>query len=176
MRKIILSVAVSLDGFVEGPKGEYDWCMTDPDYKMTDFLKRIDTILLGRKTYEMISAMGGNPPGFPKFTEYIFSNTLKKVKKGSHLINGDFKEEIEKIKAKKGKDIWLFGGPGLATSLINAGLLDEIIMAIYPVILGDGKSLFKNLNHRLSLTLLETKTYQTGLITLKYAINQNYIK
>jgi len=91
MRKVILGVAVSLDGFIEGPNGEYDWCFTDPDYSLKDFFKRIDTIFVGRKTYEMSSEMEGGGAGFPKFKEYIFSTTLDKVKAGATLIKGDIK-------------------------------------------------------------------------------------
>jgi len=80
-----------LDGFIEGPNGEYDWCFTDPDYSLKDFFKRIDTIFVGRKTYEMSSEMEGGGAGFPKFKEYIFSTTLDKVKAGATLIKGDIK-------------------------------------------------------------------------------------
>src|SRR4249920_1941811 len=110
MRKVILGLAVSLDGFIEGPKGEYDWCFIDPDYDFNEFFKRIDTIFVGRKTYEMSSEMEGGPPGFPKFKEYVFSTSLGNVKEGATLIKGDTKTEIEKIKKEEGKDIWLFGG------------------------------------------------------------------
>ncbi|HYJ64623.1 MAG TPA: dihydrofolate reductase family protein, partial [Parafilimonas sp.] len=99
MRKIILSVAVSLDGFIEGPNGKYDWCLTDQDYGLSDFFKRVDTLFMGRKTYEMSLAMADQvPSGFPKFKEYIFSTTLDKVKEGAILIKDDIKTEVEKIK------------------------------------------------------------------------------
>jgi dihydrofolate reductase len=170
MRKLILSVAVSLDGFIEGPKGEYDWCMTDPGYSLNDFFKRVDTIFVGRKTYQMSSGMEGGPPGFPKFKEYIFSTTLDKVKQGATLIKSDIKHEVEKIKEEKGKDIWLFGGASLTTSLMNLGLIDELLLAVYPVLLGGGKPLFNNIKDRINLTLVDTKAYSTGLISLTYNI------
>src|SRR5687767_6665705 len=101
MRKVILAVAVSLDGFIEGPQGEYDWCLPDPDYNFNEFFKRFDTVFVGRKTYEMSSAMEGGPTGFPKFKEYIFSTTLDKVKNSATLIKSDIKKEVEKIKEEK---------------------------------------------------------------------------
>lgn len=113
MRKVILAVAVSLDSFIEGPNGEYDWCSPNEGYSLEEFFKRFDTIFVGRKTYEMSSEMEGGPAGFPKYKEYIFSNTLKKVKEGATLIKGDIKTEVEKIKKERGKDIWVFGGHGL---------------------------------------------------------------
>jgi dihydrofolate reductase len=172
MRKLILAVAVSLDGFIEGPNGEYDWCFTDQDYGLKDFFKRIDTIFVGRKTYEMSLEMEGGGAGFPKFKEYIFSTTLDEVKEGATLIKEDVKTEVEKIKNEKGKDIWLFGGAGLTTSLMNLGLVDEISLAVYPILLGGGKPLFNNIKERIKLTLVDTRKYSTGLVSLTYNVVQ----
>jgi len=168
MRKVILSVAVSLDGFIEGPNGEYDWCVMDPDYNFTKFFARIDTVFVGRKTYEMSLEMEGGPEGFPKFKEYVFSTTLDKVKEGAILIRENIKTEVEKIKKEAGKDIWLFGGAGLTTSLMNLGLVDELSLAIYPIILGGGKSLFSNLKDRTQLRLVDAKSFTTGSVLLTY--------
>jgi dihydrofolate reductase len=173
MRKVILGVAVSLDGFIEGPNGEYDWCFTEPNYNLKDFFKRIDTIFVGRKTYEMSSKMEGGGAGFPKFKEYIFSTTLDKVKQGATLIKGDIKTEVRKIKNEKGKDIWLFGGASLTTSLMNLGLVDVLSLAVYPILLASGKPLFNNIKERIKLTLIDTKTYSTGLVSLTYSLGQN---
>lgn len=172
MRKIILGLAVSLDGFIEGPNGEYDWCFTDQDYGLSEFFTRIDAIFVGRKTYEMSLGMEEGPAGFPKYKEYIFSTSLQKVKEGATLIKGDIKNEVDKIKKENGKDIWLFGGAGLTTSLLNLGLVDELSLAVHPVLLGSGKSLFSNIKNRMNLTLLDTKTYSTGLVSLSYSLAQ----
>lgn len=173
MRKIILGLAVSLDGFIEGPKGEYDWCFTDQDYGLSDLFKRIDTVFIGRKTYEMTLAMGNNDSsGLPKFKEYIFSTTLTKVKAGATLISGDVKTEVQKIKKETGKDIWLFGGAALTASLLNLGLIDEFSLAVHPIILGGGKPLFNKIKDRVELKLSEAKTYSTGLVSLTYDLRQ----
>lgn len=172
MRKVVLGLAVSLDGFIEGPHGEYDWCTPDPEYNFDDFFKRFDTIFIGRKTYEMSSEMEGGPAGFPKFKAYIFSTTLDKVKDGATLVKGDTKTEVENIKKEQGKDIWLFGGAGLTTSLLNLGLVDELSLTVYPVILGGGKPLFNNVKDRINLVLLDTKAYSTGAVSLTYALRQ----
>jgi dihydrofolate reductase len=170
MRRLILGLAVSLDGFIEGPNGEYDWCFTDQDYGLSEFFKRIDALFMGRKTYELTQAMEDTAPsGFPKLQEYIFSTTLDKVKEGAIVINGDIKSQVEKIKKEKGKDIWLFGGAGLTTSLMNLGLVDELSLAVHPILLGNGKPLFTNIKDRIKLTLLDTKTFSTGLVTLNYS-------
>ena len=170
MRKVILGVAVSLDGFIEGPKGEYDWCFTDQDYGMSDFLKRVDSTFVGRKTYEMSLGMEGGNAAFPQLKEYVFSTTLNHVKKGSVLIKNDIQEQVEKIKRDSGKDIWLFGGARLTTSLMNLGLVDEVWVAIHPIILGAGKPLFNDIKGRVKLKLLDTKTYNTGLVSVVYEI------
>jgi dihydrofolate reductase len=172
MRKLILSVAVSLDGFIEGPNGEYDWCFIDKDYNFAEFFGRIDTVFVGRKTYEMAAEMEGGPEGFPKFKEYVFSTTLDKVKGGATLIKGNIKTEVEKIKNEAGKGIWLFGGAGLTTSLMNLGLVDELSLAVYPILLGGGKPLFSNLKDRTQLKLVACKPFSTGLVLLTYDLGQ----
>lgn len=173
MRKIVLQLAVSLDGYIEGPNGEFDWCFTDQDYGMSAFFKRIDATFMGRKSYELVLAMESEAPaGFPKMKEYVFSNTLAEVKKGVVLVKGDIKSEVKKIKRKKGKDIWLFGGAELISSLIDLQLVDEIILAVHPVILGSGKALFKDIEERTWLTLTDHKIYPNGLVFLTYTVNK----
>jgi dihydrofolate reductase len=173
MRKVILSVAVSLDGFIEGPGGEYDWCFTDQDYGMADFLKKIDTIFMGRKSYELVISMGDEAArGFPKMNEYVFSNTLNNVKEGMTLIKGKLKDEVEKLRSEPGKDIWLFGGAGLTTSFMNEGLVDEISVAVHPILLGKGKPLFTDIDQRIILKLKDSKTYDSGLVMLTYQVEK----
>ena len=175
MRKVILQLAVSLDGFIEGPNGEYDWCFTDQDYGMTDFFQRIDSVFYGRKSYELTLSMGESidesaMPAFPKLTEYVFSTTLQQVKPGAILVKGDIEEKVRRIKDEPGKDIWLFGGASLTASLMNLGLVDEISLAVHPIILGDGKPLFSQIASRIALTLMDTKRYSSGLVSLTYAL------
>lgn len=173
MRKILLQLAVSLDGYIEGPNGEFDWCFTDQDYGMSDFFKRIDSVFYGRKSYELVLSMESEaPPGFPKLKEYVFSNSLGGVREGAVLVKGDIKSEVEKIKNEKGRDIWLFGGAELISSLMNLQLVDEIILAVHPVILGAGKALFKEINERTWLTLTRHTIYPNGLVILSYIVKR----
>jgi len=176
MRKVILGLAVTLDGYIEGPNGEYDWCFTDQDYGLNEFFTRVDAIFIGRKSYEMTQQYADNNngevvPGMPEMTEYVFSRTLKSVKKGAELISENSVAEVRRIKELPGKDIWLFGGASLADALLKAGLVDELWMSVHPILLGSGKSLFYKHNSRIKLTLLESKTYETGLISLRYSID-----
>ena len=168
MRKIILNVAVSLDGFIEGPNGEYDWCFADDDYGMKEFLANTDAILFGRKSYELYTASFSHM--WNDRDHYVFSNTLQSLETGAVLINGDIKIKVEELKQKEGKNIWLFGGASLITSLLNAGLIDEFILSVHPIILGSGKPLFNNIDKRIWLKHTHTKTYKSGLIQNRYVL------
>lgn len=168
MRKIILGLAVSLDGYIEGPRGEYDWCFTDQDYGMSDFLRSIDTIFMGRKSFEVASAAGGETP-WKGFNTCVFSNTLTSLSApDTRLVTGDAVKEAQAIRSSPGKDIWLFGGAQLTKAFIDAGLVDELWLSVHPILLGSGKPLFQPLESRMTLRLLESKTYETGLVSLKY--------
>lgn len=173
MRKVILGLAVSLDGFIEGPKGEYDWCLSPPKKKMSEFINRIDAVFMGRKTYEMSLGMKGAGGGMPPMEEFIFSTTLGSVKKVM-LITGDLTKEVNKIRQDKGKDIWLFGGAGLIGSLVNLKLVDEINLSIHPILLGGGKPLFSNIKNRINLELFDFNNYPSGLVTVKYRLTKKH--
>ncbi len=166
MRKIILGLAVSLDGFIEGPNGEYDWCFTDQDYGLNEFSKRIDGLVMGRKSYEIMKGYDGTTPWSHAKT-YVFSHTLP-VTPGIELLKGDVEEIIKQLKQQEGKDIWLFGGADLTTQFINLNLIDEYWLSIHPILLGSGKPLFHDISTRKKLKLVESKTYETGLVSLKY--------
>jgi dihydrofolate reductase len=166
MRKIILNIAVSLDGFIEGPNGEFDWCFTDQDYGMRDFMTRIDTIFFGRKSYELMLKMSKNP--FPDKIKCVFSKTKKYAEGKTQSIDRDVKKEINLIKNQPGRDIWLFGGAELITTLINYELVDELQLAVHPLLLGQGKPLFKDISEKIEFSLIDTKAYSTGLVQLFY--------
>jgi dihydrofolate reductase len=175
MRKLILGLAVTLDGYIEGPNGEYDWCFTDQDYGLNEFFARIDAIFIGRKSYEIAqqyadSNNGEMVPGMPAMTEYVFSKTLTTVKEGAVLI--DSINQARRIKEQPGKDIWLYGGAELSDALMKEGLIDELWLSVHPILLGGGKALFRKQNSRTKLTLLKSKTYETGLVSLYYSINK----
>lgn len=169
MRKIILNVAISLDSLIEGPKGEYDWCFNDQDYGLTDFFEGIDAICFGRKSYELV--LQNNDGYFDAKKWYVFSKTLNEVKgRNATLINKDVAETVNKIKSEAGKDIWLFGGASLVTTFINEGLVDELQLAVHPILLGSGKVLFQNISKRIQLKLADSKMYDSGLVQLFYDV------
>ncbi|MCB0542141.1 MAG: dihydrofolate reductase [Saprospiraceae bacterium] len=166
MRRIILNVAVSIDGFIEGPAGEIDWCFIDQDYGMSAFFERIDTVLYGRKSYELMLAMGEKPN--PAHKHYVFSQTLKTVSEGFTLKNGAAVDEVTQIKKTAGRDIWLFGGARFAGAMIQAGLVDSLLLSVHPVVLGAGKPLFEGVEQRSEFVLKDVKSYDTGLVQLFY--------
>jgi len=161
MRKIILSVAVSLDGFIEGPNGEYDWCPPPAEKEMKEFMDDIDVIFMGRKSYEMAGTSM-----FPDKQCYVFSNTLKKADGNTKIISGDFAGAINDIKKQPGKNSWLYGGASLTTDFINHQLVDEMWLGLVPILLGSGKPLFQNITGR---QLFETDTafVSNGYFSLK---------
>src|SRR5919112_4713953 len=157
MRKIILNIAVSLDGFIEGPNGEYDWCFTDGDYGMETFLKQTDAIFFGRKSYELFTSSFSHMWNDKK--HYVFSNSLQQLHTKAILVKGDVATKVREIKDEEGKNIWLFGGAELSTFFMKEGLIDELLLAIHPVLLGSGKPMFGKMNKRTILKLTESKTY-----------------
>ena len=178
MRKLILGLAITLDGYIEGPNGEYDWCFTDQDYGLNKFFERIDAMFIGRRSYEMMQQYSENSkgevvPGMPALTEYVFSKTLTSVKESAVLISGDSIAEARKIKNQPGKDIWLFGGASLYKTLMKEGLVDELWMSVHPILLGSGKRLFQEQSSSTALRLLESKTYETGLVSVRYSVENS---
>lgn len=152
MRKVILGVAVSLDGFIEGPNGEYDWCPSPSKEEMDEFLDNIDVVFFGRKSYELFGTAE-----YASKTCYVFSNTLKAVEgKNTHLLSGDVVSAVKKIKSEEGKNIWLWGGASLTTTFMNAGLIDELWLGLVPVVLGAGKPLFQDIRQRTHFKVMDT--------------------
>lgn len=172
MRKIILNLAVSLDGFIEGPNGEYDWCLTDQDYGMEEFTAATDAIFIGRKSYELIA---NEPQAMFDKKIYVFSDTLTAVEGNAEIIrSADLLPMIDEIRHRDGKDIWLFGGAQLVSALMAHNYVNELLLSVHPVILGGGKPLFKDVKERTNLTLLDTLIYSTGLVQLQYAVNPRF--
>ncbi|XZF14560.1 dihydrofolate reductase family protein [Chitinophagaceae bacterium MMS25-I14] len=169
MRNILLNVAVTLDGYIEGPNGEYDWCFVDEneDYGMIAFLNRTDAIFYGRKSYETLLAAGPNP--FADKKQYVFSSTLRPTE-GITVLDGDATVHARAIKATPGKDIWLFGGAQLTEALMQAGLVDELVLSVHPLLLGNGKQLFRPQNSRQPLQLINSTAYDSGLVQLHYKV------
>jgi dihydrofolate reductase len=173
MRKIILNLAVSLDGYIEGPKGEIDWCLTDQDYGIDAFFESTDAIFMGRKCYDMID---GSPSPFAGKQIYVFTDSPFIIPNKDIIVIGskNFRKDIDTIRAQPGKNIWLFGGASLLSSFIKHNLIAEFVLSVHPVVLGGGKPLFYDVREKLDLMLLGSETFSSGLIQLKYAIRPKF--
>ena len=177
-RKIILDLAVTLDGYIEGPKGEIDWCIMEPEMDFGAFLDDIDAIFYGRKSYDLwgqfippIDATENDRDlwnAIHSKKKYVFSKKLKKIDGDAYLINKNIEEEVRLIKEEEGKNIWLYGGAGIITKFANLGLIDEYRLSIHPVILGGGKPLFVNIKDRAELELVNVNRLSSGVVQLCY--------
>jgi dihydrofolate reductase len=166
MRKIILNLAVSLDGYIAGPNGEYDWCFTDADYGMTDFLNSIDATIMGGKSYRLLLQYG---PPYPELMNYVFTRTEKNTPYSNvKFVSRDVPSFVRELTQEEGKNIWLFGGAEIIHALLEYDLIDEYMLSIHPVLLGNGLPLFGAIKTRKHFKLMDSISYPSGLVQLKY--------
>src|SRR5688572_15655674 len=169
MRRIRYQVATSLDGYIAGPKGEADWIIMDPDIDFSALFEQFDTFLLGRRTFE---AMGrGGQGGSPGMKTFVFSRTLRQQDyPGVTIVAEGAEETVAALRAEPGKDVWLFGGGALFRSLLDAGLVDTVEVAVMPVLLGGGVALLPPPARQTKLKLTGHKVYKTGIVSLEYEV------
>ncbi len=171
MRRVRYSVAMSLDAYIAGPNNEHDWIIMDPTIDFGALFSEFDTLLIGRKTFEVMNAgQGGSMPGMRVF---VFSKTLRAEDfPDVTIVSDDVVKTVAALKAEDGKDIWLFGGGELFRHLLEAGLVDTVEVAVVPVLLGQGIPLLPSVNAWTQLELTNTKTYPSGIISLSYAVRR----
>ncbi len=172
MRRIRYSVAMSLDGYIAGPNGEHDWIPMDPDIDFNAMITQYDTLLIGRGTYEPMVEAGR--VGMPGMKAYVISTTLRQEDHPQvTIINESVNERVAALREEAGKDIWLFGGGILFQSLLDAGLVDDVEVAIIPVILGGGIRLVPSALNHTKLQLTSHRIYEkSGTVLLTYAVSR----
>jgi dihydrofolate reductase len=187
MRKLVLFLHASLDGFVEGPNGEMDigWVSYDADLEIhaKEILSTADTVIWGRGTYQMMHNYWPSVLSNPSATEHelnhaewiektaklVFSTTLEKVEwNNSRLVKEDVEEEVKNLKQQQGKDMVILGSPRFAHHLMQLNLIDEYKITVSPVLIGSGLPLFQGLKDKINLKLIENKTFDSGAIGLVY--------
>lgn len=171
MRKITFGGANSLDNYLARSDHSVDWLMWGDEASavMAAFWTSIDTVLMGRKTYE-VAARNGLQSGYPGVKNYVFSRTLTEVPAGVTVASDDAVQFTRALKLQDGKDICLMGGGELARSLFEAGLIDEIGFNIHPVLLGNGIPLFHPMSRQIDLELKECRPFKNGCVYVMYRV------
>jgi dihydrofolate reductase len=173
LRKVTFRVANSLDNYIARKDQGIDWILGGEEAAsvMTEFWKKIDTVVVGRKTYEPVLKSGKPWPSYPGVKNYVFSRTLKDSSdKNVQIISEDAAEFIRKLKSEQGEEIFVMGGGELANSLFEAKLIDEIGLSIHPVLLGSGIPLFLDMDRQVDLELLECKSFKNGCVVITYRV------
>jgi len=172
MRKVTFGVSTSLDNYVARKDSGIDWILGDEEAasRMADFWKTLDTIVIGRKTYEPVLNSGKPFPTIPGVKNYVLSHTLKVSDKNVEIIREDAAEFVRKLKTEEGKGISVLSGGLLAKPLFEANLIDEVVVNIHPILLGSGIPLFHEMSQQIDLELIECKTFKNGCVSVTYRV------
>jgi dihydrofolate reductase len=167
--ELVYSVASSLDGFIAGPNGEYDWIIQDPTIDFGEIFGAFDAIVMGRRSYDLILREGRSPKEFG-MKVFVISTTLDAAQhRDVTVIAADVEKTVADLKRKPGKAIWLFGGGATFRSMLDAGLVDRVEISVIPIILGGGIRLVPE-GRRHSLVFKDSRTFPSGIISLTYAV------
>jgi dihydrofolate reductase len=169
MSRIRYSVATSVDGYIAGPNGEFDWILPDPTIDFAALFVEFDTFLVGRRTFEIMRAPGSPP--LPRGSRvFVFSRTLKNEFEGVTVLSEVSLAVVAAIRAGAKRDIWLFGGGALFSSLLEQGLVDTVELKVMPVLLGAGTPLLPQPAQRAALNLNDHRVSKSGIAYLNYSV------
>ena len=174
-RKVIVELAISADGYIARLNGDVDWLdrpQPKGNYGLGEFVKGIDTILMGRKTYTKGVELGLKDGGFdPKIKNYVFSRQLQSaLLKGFELVREPVKPFMQRLRAQPGKDIWMMGGGEIIASFLDEGEIDELSMHVIPMLIGEGIPLIQPQQRSIPLELLSTRKFPDGVVHLHYRV------
>lgn len=170
MRKVILFIASSLDGFIARTDGSIDWLFTGSDYGYNQFYDSIDTVLVGRKTFDQVLEFSKSP--FEKKKCFVFTRRTNLENTQDMQFVNNVIEIVTQLIRSPGKDIWLVGGSEIISVLLNSDMINEIILSIHPIILGSGIPLFRDTRKLSCLRFMNSKTFDSGLVQLHYELRQ----
>jgi dihydrofolate reductase len=184
MRKVTLGLANSLDNYIARKDGGFDWLHWSKEVAeiSAKFMKTVDALLIGRKTYDVMLANG--QASYPGAKNYVFTRAqttsaalkkklaTKKADRNVEIISADAEKFVKKLKSQKGKGIVVFGGGELARSLFEADLIDEVVLNIHPVLLGSGIPLFHEMKRQINLELLDCRIPKSGYLAVSYRVKR----
>jgi dihydrofolate reductase len=160
---------MSLDGYIAGPNGDFDWIIVDPDIDFVALFAQFDTLLMGRRTFELLVQQGRTK--IPGMELFVFSKTLRpRDYPEVTILAGKPEETVASLRAKPGKDVWLFGGGSLFQTFLDARLVDKVEVAVIPILLGSGIPLLASPAKQAKLKLTAHKIYKTGIVILTYDV------
>ncbi len=169
MRELVYSVATSLDGFIAGPNGEYDWIIQDPAMDFGEIFRQFDAAIMGRNCYEGMLRQNHSPKELGMKT-YVASTTLVPAQHPDvSIVSSDLPSTVRELKRKSGKSIWLFGGGMTFRSLLDAGVVDRVEVSLIPILLGGGVPLVPP-GQRWPLIFKDCRTFPSGIVSLTYCV------
>jgi len=169
MRKLRYSVATSLDGFIAGPQGDYDWITPDPSFDFRSLFQEFDTLLVGRRTYEVMQTRGQSSKSMGMKAIVVSTTLVAEQNPDVSIIHDNIVDTVAALKAQAGKDIWLSGGAMLFRTLVDASLVDTVELAVMPVLLGSGVNVLPE-GRRCLLRLEKTESFPNGMLSVKYSV------
>ena len=174
-RKVTFGAACSLDLFIARPDDGVDWLRYSKDVSaiMAEYWKTIDTVVMGRKTYDVARGTGGGGPSYRNLKCYVLSRTLPPGKRGgTEVVDADAAEFVRRLKAQPGRDICVMGGGELGRSLLDAGVVDEVGLNIHPVLLGSGVRLFHPMDKQIDLELIDCRRIEKDCVYVIYRVTR----
>lgn len=170
MRRLRYNVAATLDGFIAGPEGEFDWIPHDETIDFASLFAGFDTFVMGRRTWEATAAMGPENPLAGRRVVVVSRTLAAEAAPGATIVREGVVEAVARLKAEDGKDVWLFGGGALFRTLLDAGLVDTVEVAVTPVLLGGGVPLVTAGRRGPALRLLSCRPLPSGIVMLEYEV------
>jgi dihydrofolate reductase len=176
-RKIIVEIATSADGYIARPDGDFSWLnrpQPKDNYGMEEFMNSIDTVLWGRRTYEIGLKFGGKNLGMgPKVKNYVFTHQPPQERpEGIEFVGEPVTEFARRLRGQAGKDIWMMGGAAIIASFLDAGEIDEFSIHVIPIFIGEGIPLVQPRHRSVPLKLISTKAFEDGVVHLNYAVGK----